>query len=76
LDWLVGSCTALAVLRYVYRLFGVAVEQTENVRWWRRVDDGRCDELVHRLVVSRVRRVMDEASTTSVDTAGQEGHTQ
>lgn len=70
------SRTALTVLRYVYWLFGVAVEETENVGWWRCVDDRRCDQLVHRLVVCGVRGVVDEASTTCVDTARQEGHAQ
>lgn len=52
----------------------IAVEQFQDVgrRWG--VDDGGGNELVHSLVVGRVRGIMDEAGTARVDGTGEERH--
>lgn len=52
----------------------VVVEEFEDVRGGRGVDDGRRDELVHCFVVGRVGGVVDEAGPAAGDAAGEEGH--
>ncbi|KAL8742350.1 MAG: hypothetical protein Q9190_005145 [Brigantiaea leucoxantha] len=54
----------------------VVVQELEHVGWWRGVDDGGGDELVHCLVVGRFGRVVHEAGAAAVDGAGEEGHSQ
>lgn len=67
-------CTSMAVLRDVER-FLARVQEFDNVRRWRSVDDGGGDELIHRLVVRRFRWIMDETCPTHRDGATQESHT-
>ncbi len=52
------------------------MEQLEDVRGGRRVDNGGGDELVHCFVVGGVGGVVDEAGAAAVDGTGEEGHAQ
>ena len=54
--------------------FVVAVEELDDVGWRWSVDDGRCYELVHGLVVGRLTGVVDKPSTTDVDSSRKESH--
>ena len=50
----------------------VVVEELEDVVWRRGVDDGAGDELVHRLEVGGVGRVVHETCAACVHGAGEE----
>lgn len=45
----------------------VVVEEFEDVGGWGRVDDGRCDELVHGFVGGGVGGVVEEAGAAGGD---------
>lgn len=64
----------MAVGRHVKRLVGL--QEAQDVRRRRRVDHGRRNELVHRLVVLRVAGVMHQSGTAERHGAGEEGHAQ
>ena len=53
----------------------VIVKHLDHVAGGWSVDDRRGDDLVHSLVVGWVRRVVDEACSAGVDSAGEESHT-
>lgn len=65
---------AVAVGGHVQRL--VVVQQLEDVRRRRGVDDRGRDELVHGLVVRRLGRVVHQPRAAAVDGAREEGHAQ
>jgi len=62
----------MAILRNIQG--PIVVQEPENIvaRWG--VDDRRCYDLVHCLVVLGFRRIMDEAGTADVDPTGEECH--
>lgn len=64
----------MAVCRNVKRF--LRVEKAHDVAWERGVDNGSSDELVHGFVVRGMSGIMDEAGTTGIDAAGEEGHAQ
>lgn len=53
----------------------MVVEELEDIGGRRRVDNGSGDDLVHRFVVGRFGRIMDQASAAAVNGTRQEGHT-
>lgn len=63
---------AVAVGRDVEGL--VVVQQLEDIRGGRGVDDGGGDELVHGFVVRGLGGVVHEAGAAAVDGTGEEGH--
>ena len=65
----------MAICGDVKRL-GVAMQKLEDVRWRRSIDNGRCDQLVHGLVVGRLGGVMDKPGTADIDGTGEESHTE
>lgn len=47
----------------------MAMQELDDVRWGRCIDNGRGDELVHSLVVRGIRGVVNKSSTADVDCA-------
>lgn len=64
----------MAVGWYVKRL--VVVEEAHDSAADGRVDDGRGDDLVHRLVVLWMRRIVDETGSATGHGAREETHSQ
>lgn len=52
----------------------IVVQEFDDVARLRGVDDRGGDELIHRLMIARMGRIVDEPGATDVDGAGEESH--
>ena len=63
----------MAVSGHIERLVA-AVEEFDNIRWRRSVNDGGSDELVHSLVVGGLGGIVNETGTANINGTREKSH--